>query len=98
EDGIRDFHVTGVQTCALPILFVVFPVSCLTQVFPPRCEPRVGATLMPPAVSLKPRRKRKAAPSATGKRPPWPTLRPLICRKPLRSEERRVGKEQETTG
>src|SRR5690606_1966476 len=21
EDGIRDFHVTGVQTCALPILF-----------------------------------------------------------------------------
>src|SRR5690606_39431401 len=26
EDGIRDFHVTGVQTCALPILiFVLFP-------------------------------------------------------------------------
>src|SRR5690606_39433343 len=25
EDGIRDFHVTGVQTCALPIL----PVSWL---------------------------------------------------------------------
>src|SRR5690606_13191635 len=25
EDGIRDFHVTGVQTCALPIfLFFVF--------------------------------------------------------------------------
>src|SRR5690606_25872908 len=23
EDGIRDFHVTGVQTCALPILHVV---------------------------------------------------------------------------
>src|SRR5690606_6755798 len=23
EDGIRDFHVTGVQTCALPILIVV---------------------------------------------------------------------------
>src|SRR5690606_40216307 len=22
EDGIRDFHVTGVQTCALPICFV----------------------------------------------------------------------------
>src|SRR5690606_40197530 len=22
EDGIRDFHVTGVQTCALPILFL----------------------------------------------------------------------------
>src|SRR5690606_39277973 len=27
EDGIRDFHVTGVQTCALPIFFgaVSFP-------------------------------------------------------------------------
>src|SRR5690606_40657690 len=23
EDGIRDFHVTGVQTCALPILMVL---------------------------------------------------------------------------
>src|SRR5690606_39593002 len=23
EDGIRDFHVTGVQTCALPILIVI---------------------------------------------------------------------------
>src|SRR5690606_39770019 len=27
EDGIRDFHVTGVQTCALPI-------SSLTPVYP----------------------------------------------------------------
>src|SRR5690606_40121450 len=25
EDGIRDFHVTGVQTCALPIFSVVLP-------------------------------------------------------------------------
>src|SRR5215475_7811444 len=25
EDGIRDFHVTGVQTCALPILFSAVP-------------------------------------------------------------------------
>src|SRR5690606_40739694 len=25
EDGIRDFHVTGVQTCALPILTLVKP-------------------------------------------------------------------------
>src|SRR5690606_40645411 len=23
EDGIRDFHVTGVQTCALPIYFAI---------------------------------------------------------------------------
>src|SRR5690606_41173666 len=25
EDGIRDFHVTGVQTCALPIFIPVVP-------------------------------------------------------------------------
>src|SRR5690606_39998906 len=25
EDGIRDFHVTGVQTCALPISDVIHP-------------------------------------------------------------------------
>src|SRR5690606_39691457 len=24
EDGIRDFHVTGVQTCALPIFFEAY--------------------------------------------------------------------------
>src|SRR5690606_18220139 len=33
EDGIRDFHVTGVQTCALPI----FSYIC--------CEPIAGITL-----------------------------------------------------
>src|SRR5690606_866666 len=27
EDGIRDFHVTGVQTCALPIIETVFSHS-----------------------------------------------------------------------
>src|SRR5690606_39540201 len=27
EDGIRDFHVTGVQTCALPILYAVKEVG-----------------------------------------------------------------------
>src|SRR5690606_39974844 len=30
EDGIRDFHVTGVQTCALPIsLGVLVPMAVL---------------------------------------------------------------------
>src|SRR5690606_6829176 len=30
EDGIRDFHVTGVQTCALPIFMaLMFPVVML---------------------------------------------------------------------
>src|SRR5690606_41160829 len=28
EDGIRDFHVTGVQTCALPIFGTAIPQYC----------------------------------------------------------------------
>src|SRR5690606_40875394 len=32
EDGIRDFHVTGVQTCALPI-FLLFPELMATPLF-----------------------------------------------------------------
>src|SRR5690606_40026136 len=30
EDGIRDFHVTGVQTCALPILEAVDRILAAT--------------------------------------------------------------------
>src|SRR5690606_22017836 len=29
EDGIRDFHVTGVQTCALPIFCVAMGIAAL---------------------------------------------------------------------
>src|SRR5690606_39547229 len=31
EDGIRDFHVTGVQTCALPILMAIFVLAFFYQ-------------------------------------------------------------------
>src|SRR5207253_8168190 len=30
EDGIRDGHVTGVQTCALPIFLLVFLRLCVS--------------------------------------------------------------------
>src|SRR5690606_39478773 len=33
EDGIRDFHVTGVQTCALPIYPVYARIEQDTQYF-----------------------------------------------------------------
>src|SRR6266511_4559194 len=39
EDGIRDFHVTGVQTCALPIYVpALTPVfeSVVTEIWPVR--------------------------------------------------------------
>src|SRR5215475_7711776 len=31
EDGIRDFHVTGVQTCALPISMATTPRFCASS-------------------------------------------------------------------
>src|SRR5690606_41017665 len=33
EDGIRDFHVTGVQTCALPICSGARPVAFVVAMF-----------------------------------------------------------------
>src|SRR5690606_33786129 len=38
EDGIRDFHVTGVQTCALPVFkarFSLFTPTILGIISPP---------------------------------------------------------------
>src|SRR5690606_39427284 len=49
EDGIRDFHVTGVQTCALPILrgtgarFSPDEMDCCHRPLPARIQ-RCGAT------------------------------------------------------
>src|SRR5207253_7158695 len=37
EDGIRDGHVTGVQTCALPIS--PWPASCKLEVGAPSTQP-----------------------------------------------------------
>src|SRR6266511_6364796 len=38
EDGIRDFHVTGVQTCALPISGTA-PGACFAGPLSPRPPP-----------------------------------------------------------
>src|SRR5690606_40808127 len=37
EDGIRDFHVTGVQTCALPISGKVFLTTVISNLSSPVC-------------------------------------------------------------
>src|SRR2546430_12413739 len=84
EDGIRDLTVTGVQTCALPIL-TRFEIS---RTAPNSTRAR---TLMYSAIRLNPAFRRAS-------RPFLPTgitesLRPLLARKNSRSEERRVGKE-----
>src|SRR5699024_11870781 len=47
EDGIRDRNVTGVQTCALPILPFVATMLGTTQVLPgPLMTPKIIAEMM----------------------------------------------------
>src|SRR5207253_8712752 len=93
-DGIRDGHVTGVQTCALPI-----------SIFAPAKE----ATAKPPAVSRAappsggpkaeagPAEKPTKPSLATSQPSPTPPISPAAIVPEtsvgLRSEERRVGKE-----
>src|SRR5439155_8893383 len=74
EDGIRDGHVTGVQTCALPISF--------TGSSPKRSS---RSSRRPSACWLAATRERRACATSSGK-------------SPLRSEERRVGKECRSRG
>src|SRR2546426_7422298 len=78
EDGIRDYKVTGVQTCALPIS------KCRTRRFgSPRRGRNARTVRAPDRVGT--------APLLALTEPPlW---RPVECRRSRRSEERRVGKE-----
>src|SRR5207302_7265746 len=84
EDGIRDFHVTGVQTCALPILPErdVVRGGCSASATTSRSGTRSRST----AVAS------RAFPAATrAPRASTPEAR-RTSRSPERSEERRVGK------
>src|SRR5690606_39988045 len=92
EDGIRDFHVTGVQTCALPICVLIDGVGADRQpiliVFAPFAEGVV---------------KRRGGARQAGQgdqngseaqfREHRLTLYVAPRRSSVRSEERRVGKE-----
>src|SRR5256885_4980566 len=80
EDGIRDYKVTGVQTCALPISSTRLPATPgrggICQV---RMRPVAESAPVPPVQA---RSGQTAAHRARRLTPP-----------PRRSEERRVGKE-----
>src|SRR5207253_4719134 len=78
EDGIRDGHVTGVQTCALPIS---------PQ---PTIPTRAGVFTRPPRASARARRASAVRHRARVRRS-RPARRAATRRR--RSEERRVGKE-----
>src|SRR5690606_41136124 len=83
EDGIRDFHVTGVQTCALPI-------SAPRRKPPP--SPALRTAMRQPKRNpcrhKRSRRLRSRRPLLAPLQPPAPAPTGHA-----RSEERRVGKE-----
>src|SRR5439155_8540014 len=81
EDGIRDGHVTGVQTCALPISWVLSPRSRSHRASSSPRAWRSWSGLKKPARS---HRSSTATPSPARGSGSWPKGR---------SEERRVGKE-----
>src|SRR5690606_39545794 len=79
EDDIRDFHVTGVQTCALPIS-VLF--DCFNPLNRPLTETHMS---LKPAKSSESHSPKPSIPQAGRARG--------VDSVPLRSEERRVGRE-----
>src|SRR5690625_7217928 len=80
EDGIRDGHVTGVQTCARPILSVAGPVPLsVSGPWEGGGGVGVGSTSVEPTrTALRAFSRNRARSSVVSK---------------VRSEERRVGKE-----
>src|SRR5205807_6246743 len=88
EDGIRDYKVTGVQTCALPIywpgLFLSrSPAWCVTS-FGTACQ--MSAAGRRCSAGDRPRGRGVEVPAAGPD-----TIRPAGSRREDRSEERRVG-------
>src|SRR5690606_40942882 len=83
EDGIRDFHVTGVQTCALPIL----PHQGAIAEHPERA---LRAQLSPLCCELKYHGHHAVQVALALSRHQTIELEDVL---PVRSEERRVGKE-----
>src|SRR5690606_39504336 len=89
EDGIRDFHVTGVQTCALPI-------SCLlwTGGYPLR---RREAAWTHPESNGEGSNEPRSSPRTANRFPVGcrsTAHAPATADDQIRSEERRVGKER----
>src|SRR5262249_60125022 len=78
EDGIRDWSVTGVQTCALPILKPARPEGLLDKSY-----------LKERAKLIDPKRAQDFGPG----KPPRSGTVYLAAADASRSEERRVGKE-----
>src|SRR5690606_39434997 len=86
EDGIRDFHVTGVQTCALPISREPCARSAgrsASALYSRNCS---GSSARQPPLRF---RRRRVGRSSGGAR----AAASIASSEQQRSEERRVGKE-----
>src|SRR5207302_8289375 len=89
EDGIRDFHVTGVKTCALPIYTISFNVpGTAGQVHYLQTPPNGYPIITNNGVTIDGYSQPGASPNSNPIHAPN-NARIKICR----SEERRVGKE-----
>src|SRR5690606_39634011 len=86
EDGIRDFHVTGVQTCALPISKLQGNIANHKLIYPPSRRKAVFFQFCGPDTNLELR----AGTEKVHVKGEF-SARTLITG--ARSEERRVGKE-----
>src|SRR5690606_40666819 len=93
EDGIRDFHVTGVQTCALPILTEqrLGEVEIRRLRAGLRRQDQVRPAALQRAAG--PCRKRLAAEHEAGEKLLAGAVARAVVNLLNRSEERRVGKE-----
>src|SRR5690606_39591367 len=90
EDGIRDFHVTGVQTCALPILAMNTAARPIML-----CMKATSSGIL--VISTRLAMMVPAPPPTTSA--PSTQARPLVkLTSRVRSEERRVGKECRSRG
>src|SRR5207253_4598284 len=109
EDGIRDGHVTGVQTCALPISKAASNFSSQSSVFILRSCVRLAlvtsvACTPPRAPPVRFQRRnvstfpKSSSPAAAFARPPGTFSSSQRSFSPLKSEERRVGKECRSGG
>src|SRR5690606_39878645 len=88
EDGIRDFHVTGVQTCALPIFLTGYDFVLASARLHRLPDPTAAARRAVDLVDMTAAQHRRIGTYSKGMR-----QRIRLAAALVRSEERRVGKE-----
>src|SRR5690606_40787165 len=98
-DGIRDFHVTGVQTCALPICRnEKNGNSLIVSTAGYAHAPSTRGPSQTIRLDLQPKPTAPSHHQASIAAHPWRRIASGAYRFPARSEERRVGKECRARG